>query len=33
MDAERVNEGGKSTRALARERRKKSESQNGGEEE
>ena len=32
-DAQRVNEGGKSTRALSRERRKQSEQQAGGEEE
>jgi hypothetical protein len=33
VDAQRVNEGGKSTSALARERRKQSEQQAGGEEE
>ena len=32
-DAQRVNEGGKSTRALSRERRKQSEQKHGGEEE
>ena len=32
-DAQRVNEGGKSTRALSRERRKQNEQQAGGEEE